>query len=57
MQFDLVSTSSYVIMPQYKRQANMTEQQMAMLRKLRSLSESTKFQLVANYDETTFAAI
>ncbi|THY45179.1 hypothetical protein D6C98_07927 [Aureobasidium pullulans] len=57
LQFDLGSTSSYVIMPQYKRQANVTEQQMALLRKLRSLSESTKFQLVANYDERIFAEI
>jgi hypothetical protein len=57
MSFEIDSPNSYVIMPQYKRQANATNQQMALLRKLKSLSESTRFELFTNYDETTSAAI
>ncbi|KAG9765698.1 hypothetical protein KCU73_g300, partial [Aureobasidium melanogenum] len=57
MSFEIGSPRSYVIMPQYKRQANATNQQMALLRKLKSLSESTRFELFANYDEATSAAI
>ncbi|KAH0271010.1 hypothetical protein KCU91_g7677, partial [Aureobasidium melanogenum] len=57
MSFVMESMRSHVIMPQYKRQANAKGQQMALLRKLRSLSESDKFQLVANYDEATSTAI
>jgi hypothetical protein len=45
MSFEIDSPNSYVIMPQYKRQANATNQQMALLRKLKSLSESTRFEL------------
>ena len=57
MSFEIDSPGSYVIMPQYKRQANATDQQMALLRKLKSLSESTQFELFTNYDEATSAAI
>ncbi|THW72346.1 hypothetical protein D6D19_06592 [Aureobasidium pullulans] len=57
MSFEIDSPRSYVIMPQYKRQANATNQQMALLRKLKSLSESTRFELFANYDGATSAAI
>ncbi|KAG9981074.1 hypothetical protein KCU78_g21569, partial [Aureobasidium melanogenum] len=57
MSFVMESMRSHVIMPQYKRQANAKGQQMALLRKLRSLSESDRFQLVANYDEATLTAV
>jgi hypothetical protein len=57
MSFEIDSPRSYVIMPQYKRQANATNQQLALLRKLKSLSESTRFELFANYDGATSAAI
>jgi len=57
MSFEIEFPRSYVMMPQYKRQANATNQQMALLRKLKSLSESTRFELFANYDEATSAAI
>jgi hypothetical protein len=57
MSFQIDSPSSYVIMPQYKRQANATNPQMKLLRKLKSLSESTRFELFTNYDEATSSAI
>ncbi|KAG9764684.1 hypothetical protein KCU73_g852, partial [Aureobasidium melanogenum] len=55
--FNIGPAKSYVIMPHYKRQVNVMEQQMTLLRKLRSLSESSRFQLFTNYDKKTFAAI
>jgi hypothetical protein len=57
MSFEIDSLRSYVIMPQYKRQANATNSQMALLRKLKSLSESTQFKLFTNYDEATSAVV
>jgi hypothetical protein len=57
MSFEIDSLRSYVIMPQYKRQANATNQQMALLRKLKSLSESTRFELFTNYDEATSTVV
>lgn len=57
MSFTMESKRSHVIVPQYKCQANAKDQQMALLCKLRSLSESSRFQLNANYDEETSAAI
>jgi hypothetical protein len=57
MSFKIGSRRSYVIMPQYKRQANATNQQMVLLRKLRSLSESTRFELFTNYDEATSTVV
>jgi hypothetical protein len=55
--FEIDSPSSYVIMPQYKRQVYATNQQMSLLRKLKSLSESTRFELFTNYDEATSAVM
>ncbi|TIA33119.1 hypothetical protein D6C78_07772 [Aureobasidium pullulans] len=57
MLFKINSLRNYVIMPQYKRQANATNQQMALLRELKGLSDSNQFELFTNDDEAVSAAV
>ncbi|THZ32452.1 hypothetical protein D6C90_08638 [Aureobasidium pullulans] len=54
---DLGSTSSDVIMPEYQCRPNVMPQAMALLRKLKLLSESSSFHLYTNRDGAIQAAL
>ncbi|KAG9857322.1 hypothetical protein KCU98_g1567, partial [Aureobasidium melanogenum] len=55
--FDLGPHTSDVIMPAFQCRSNVMPQAMTLLRKLKSLSETSSFQLYTNLDESRLVAV
>ncbi|KAI5211434.1 hypothetical protein E4T38_01399 [Aureobasidium subglaciale] len=55
--FDLGTLASDVIMPEYQCRQNVMPQAIVLLRKLKTLAETSSFYLYTNFDEANYAAI